>query len=86
MTLLEEFITTSVQNERASIRKEAILALTCCCLRSIDSARQHMLLLLQVSVHTVHHTEIQIILIILRLLTLMCTRFAWPPSLGWWTC
>lgn len=46
MTLLEEFVTISVQSEIAAIRK-AILALSCCCLRSIESARQHMLLLLQ---------------------------------------
>ena len=49
LTLLEEFITISVQSEIAAIRKEAILALSCCCLRSIESARQHMLLLLQVT-------------------------------------
>merc|ERR1719282_410993 len=47
LTLLEEFVTISVQSELAAIRKEAILALSCCCLRSIESARQHMLLLLQ---------------------------------------
>merc|ERR1719186_2038216 len=46
-TLLEEFVTISVQSELPAIRKEAITALACCCLRSIGNARQHMLLLLQ---------------------------------------
>jgi len=46
-TLLEEFVTAAVQSEQPVIRKKAICALTCCCLRSLESARQHMLLLLQ---------------------------------------
>ena len=46
LTLLEEFVTVSVQSEIAAIRKEAILALSCCRLCSIESVRQHMLLLL----------------------------------------
>ena len=45
LTLLEEFVTVSVQSEIAAIRKEAILALSCCRLCSIESVRQHMLLL-----------------------------------------
>ena len=46
LTLLEEFVTVSVQSEIAAIRKEATLALSCCRLCSIESVRQHMLLLL----------------------------------------
>ena len=37
----------SVQSEVATVRKEAITAIACCCLRSLDNARRHMLLLLQ---------------------------------------
>ena len=46
LTLLEEFVTVSVQSEIAAIRKEAILALSCCRPCPIESVRQHMLLLL----------------------------------------
>jgi len=45
--LMDEFIVLSIQSELDYIRKEAINALTCCCLRSIDMSRQHLLLLLQ---------------------------------------
>ena len=41
-TLLEEFVTVSVQSELPGI-KEAITALACYCLRSIHNVRQHML-------------------------------------------
>ena len=46
-TLLEEVVVVAVQNQSVSIRKEAILALNCFCLRSIENARCHMLLFLQ---------------------------------------
>jgi len=46
-TLLGEMVVVAVQSEIASIRKEAILALGCFCLRSPEDARTHMLLLLQ---------------------------------------
>ena len=58
LTLLEEFITISVQSEIPAIRKEAILALSCCCLRSLESARQHMLLLLQAAHIDLHEVRI----------------------------
>merc|ERR1719186_161406 len=61
-TLLEEFVTVSVQSELPSIRKEAITALTCCCLRSIENARQHMLLLLQAAHIDVHEVRIAAII------------------------
>ena len=48
-TLMETFVTGSVQSEVAGVRREAIVALCCLCLRSPDSARQHMLLMLQVT-------------------------------------
>merc|ERR1719403_697096 len=53
-TLMETFVTVSVQSEIAGIRREAIVALCCLCLRSLDSARQHMLLLLQAA-----HIDVQ---------------------------
>ena len=68
LTLLEEFITISVQSEIAAIRKEAILALSCCCLRSIESARQHMLLLLQAAHIDVHEVRIAAITAVVDLL------------------
>merc|ERR1719312_1603541 len=37
-TLLEEFVMTSVQSENEKIRKEAITAISCFCLRSIENA------------------------------------------------
>ena len=43
ITLLEE---VSVKSQIAAIRKEAILALSCCRPCPIESVRQHMLLLL----------------------------------------
>ena len=46
ITLLEEFVTVSVKSQIAAIRKEAILALSCCRPCPIESVRQHMLLLL----------------------------------------
>ena len=45
-TLLETFVGVSVQSKIVSVRREAISALCCLCLRSIESSRQHMLLLL----------------------------------------
>ena len=57
-TLMETFVTVSVQSEMAGIRKEAIIALCCLCLRSLDSARQHMLLLLQAAHIDVHEVGI----------------------------
>ena len=48
-TLLEELVVIAVQSESATIRKEAITSLACFCLRSVDDARHHMLLLLQVA-------------------------------------
>merc|ERR1719282_1520502 len=68
LTLLEEFVTISVQSEIAAIRKEAILALSCCCLRSIESARQHMLLLLQAAHIDVHEVRIAAITAVVDLL------------------
>ena len=68
LTLLEEFVTISVQSEIAAIRKEAILALSCCCLRSIESARQHMLLLLQAAHIDVHEVRIAAITTVVDLL------------------
>ena len=53
-TLLEEFVIVAFKSEISHIRKEAIFALVCCCLRSIDNARQHMLLLLQAA-----HIDVQ---------------------------
>jgi len=67
-TLLEEFVTVSVQSELPSIRKEAITALTCCCLRSIENARQHMLLLLQAAHIDVHEVRIAAIIGVVDLL------------------
>jgi condensin complex subunit 3 len=56
-TLLEEFVIVSVKSEISHIRKEAIFALVCCCLRSIDNSRQHMLLLLQAAHIDVHEVR-----------------------------
>ena len=67
-TLLEEFVTVSVQSELPAIRKEAITALTCCCLRSIGNARQHMLLLLQAAHIDVHEVRIAAIIAVVDLL------------------
>ena len=36
-TILEEFVIASVQSELPAIRKEAITALACCCLRSVEN-------------------------------------------------
>ena len=68
LTLLEEFVTISVQSEIAAIRKEAILALSCCCLRSLESARQHMLLLLQAAHIDLHEVRIAAITAVVDLL------------------
>ena len=68
LTLLEEFITISVQSEIPAIRKEAILALSCCCLRSLESARQHMLLLLQAAHIDLHEVRIAAITTVVDLL------------------
>ena len=68
LTLLEEFITISVQSEIPAIRKEAILALSCCCLRSLESARQHMLLLLQAAHIDLHEVRIAAITAVVDLL------------------
>merc|ERR1719244_1175316 len=67
-TLMEEFVTISVQSEIAGIRKEAILALACCCLRSPENARQHMLLLLQAAHIDVHEVRITAITAVADLL------------------
>jgi len=67
-TLLEEFVTGAVQSEIASIRKEAILALACCCLRSVENARQHMLLLLQAAHIDVREVRIMAITAVVDLL------------------
>ena len=67
-TLLEEFVTVSVQSELPAIRKEAITALACCCLRSIQNARQHMLLLLQALHIDVHEVRIAAIIAVVDLL------------------
>jgi len=67
-TLLEEFVTVSVQSELPAIRKEAITALACCCLRSIENARQHMLLLLQAAHIDVHEVRIAAITAVVDLL------------------
>lgn len=48
LSLMEEFVTLSVQSEAPEVRREAVTALACCCLRSLPAARQHMLLFLQV--------------------------------------
>merc|ERR1719317_626733 len=68
LTLLEEFVMVSVQSELASIRKEAITAMACCCLRSIENARQHMLLLLQAAHIDVHEVRIAAIIAVVDLL------------------
>ena len=67
-TLLEEFVTVSVQSELPAIRKEAITALACCCLRSIQNARQHMLLLLQALHIDVHEVRIAAIIAVVDML------------------
>eukprot|EP00092_Neocalanus_flemingeri_P098064 GFUD01125052.1.p1 GENE.GFUD01125052.1~~GFUD01125052.1.p1 ORF type:complete len:1501 (+),score=547.17 GFUD01125052.1:57-4559(+) len=67
-TLLEEFVTVSVQSELPAIRKEAITALACCCLRSIENARQHMLLLLQAAHIDVHEVRMAAIVAVVDLL------------------
>ena len=67
-TLLEEFIIVSVKSEMAHIRKEAIIALATCCLRSIDNARQHMLLLLQAAHIDVHEVRLAAIAAVIDLL------------------
>ena len=48
----------SVQSEHANIRKEAINAMDCLCLRSIDTSRQYLLLLLQAAHIDVHEVGI----------------------------
>ena len=67
-TLLEEFVTVSVQSEIAGIRKEAILALACYCLRSASNARQHMLLLLQAAHKDVREVRMAAITAVVDLL------------------
>merc|ERR1719234_544228 len=67
-TLMETFVTVSVQSEIAGIRREAIVALCCLCLRSLDSARQHMLLLLQAAHIDVHEVRIAAISAVVDLL------------------
>merc|ERR1712142_705607 len=68
LTLLEEFVMVSVQSELPAIRKEAITAMACCCLRSIENARQHMLLLLQAAHIDVHEVRIAAIIAVVDLL------------------
>merc|ERR1711892_868740 len=51
-----------------AIRKEAITAMACCCLRSIENARQHMLLLLQAAHIDVHEVRITAIITVVDLL------------------
>jgi hypothetical protein len=67
-TVIETFVTVSVQSEIAGIRKEAIIALCCLCLRSLDSARLHMLLLLQAAHIDVHEVRIAAISAVVDLL------------------
>merc|ERR1719234_2732980 len=67
-TLMETFVTVSAQSEIAGIRREAIVALCCLCLRSLDSARQHMLLLLQAAHIDVHEVRIAAISAVVDLL------------------
>merc|ERR1719394_160545 len=67
-TLMETFVTVSVQSEIAGIRREAIVALCCLCLRSLESARQHMLLLLQAAHIDVHEVRIAAISAVVDLL------------------
>ena len=66
--LLEEFVTVCVQSELPAIRKEAITALTCCCLRSIQNAKQHMLLLLRAAHIDIHEVRIAAIIAVVDLL------------------
>jgi len=68
LTLLEEFVMVSVQSELPAIRKEAITAMACCCLRSIENARQHMLLFLQAAHIDVHEVRIAAIIAVVDLL------------------
>merc|ERR1712142_882832 len=68
LTLLEEFVMVSVQSELPAIRKEAITAMACCCLRSIENARQHMLLFLQAAHIDVHEVRIAAIIAVIDLL------------------
>jgi condensin complex subunit 3 len=65
---METFVTVSVQSEMAAIRREAIVALCCLCLRSLDSARQHMLLLLQAAHIDVHEVRLAAISAVVDLL------------------
>lgn len=67
-TLLEELVVCSVQSEIASIRKEAITSLACFCLRSIEDARRHMLLLLQAAHIDVPEVRIAAITAVIDLL------------------
>ena len=47
--LLDEFIVPSVRSVDFNIRKAAVKAMGSCCIRSLDSAKRHLLLILQVS-------------------------------------
>ena len=47
--LLDNFIDQSVASENEDIKKAALKALGCCCLRDAKAAKHHMVLLLHVS-------------------------------------
>merc|ERR1719211_483843 len=48
-SLLDEFVVPSVQNVDFQIRNSAVKAMGGCCLRSLDAARRHLLLILQIA-------------------------------------
>ena len=48
-TLLDEFVVPSVQNVDFQIRNSAVKAMGGCCLRSLDAAKRHLLLILQIA-------------------------------------
>ena len=67
-TLLTLLDMVSVQSELPAIRKQAITAMACCCLGSIENVRQHMLLLLQAAHIDVHEVRITAIIALVDLL------------------
>ena len=48
MTLIEDLIMPSIRDLEPEVRKVAVKALGVCCIRSIELARQNLLLLFQV--------------------------------------
>ena len=48
-TLLDEFVIPSIQNVDCHIRNSAVKAMGGCCLRSLDAAKRHLLLTLQIA-------------------------------------